>query len=124
MVFYETEACRKKLQEELTAAGHYAVADELQVVTQKVIWPDSLRGKTAENVGCAGGSFVHRYGMANMLAWLRDRRPAGIRRVTSRQSAPWRMIYGPAISRRLAEQIVPLHGAHSHDQERGLNHHV
>ena len=56
MAFYETEAYRKKLQEELTAAGHYAVADELQVFTQQVIWPDSLRGKTVADVGCAGGA--------------------------------------------------------------------
>lgn len=65
IAFYETEAYRKKLQEELTAAGHYAVADELQIFTQQVIWPDSLRGKTVADVGCAGGSFLdHVTGLA------------------------------------------------------------
>ena len=64
-VFYETEAYRKKLQEELTTEGHYAVADELQVFTHQVMWPDSLRGKTIADIGCAGGSFLdHVSGLA------------------------------------------------------------
>jgi 2-polyprenyl-3-methyl-5-hydroxy-6-metoxy-1,4-benzoquinol methylase len=56
--FYETEGYRRKLQEELSAAGHYAVADELQVFTQQVLWPHSLRGQTVADIGSAGGSFL------------------------------------------------------------------
>ena len=56
--FYETAAYRKKLEEELTAEGHYSVSDELQIFTQQVIWPNSLRGKVIADVGCAGGSFL------------------------------------------------------------------
>jgi SAM-dependent methyltransferase len=64
--FYETEAYRKKLEEELTAKAHYAVSDELQAFTHKVIWPDSLRGKTVADIGCAGGSFLdHVSGIAS-----------------------------------------------------------
>lgn len=56
--FYETEDYRRKLQEELSAAGHYAVTDELQVFTQQVLWPRSLRGQTVADIGSAGGSFL------------------------------------------------------------------
>lgn len=63
--FYETAAYRQKLQEEVTAAGHYATVDHLQVFTQRVLWPDSLRGKTVIDVGSAGGSFLdHVSGLA------------------------------------------------------------
>lgn len=63
--FYETEAYRRKLQEELTAEGHYAISDELQIFTQQSIWPLSLRGKVVADVGCAGGSFLdHVMGLA------------------------------------------------------------
>lgn len=64
--FYETEAYRQKLQEELTAEGHYATSDELQIFTQQAIWPLSLRGKVVADVGCAGGSFLdHVAGLAD-----------------------------------------------------------
>lgn len=64
--FYETEAYRRKLQEELTTEGHYAVSDELQLFTQGAIWPRALRGKTVADVGCAGGSFLdHVAGLAS-----------------------------------------------------------
>jgi SAM-dependent methyltransferase len=56
--FYETDEYRRKLQEELTAAGHHAVADELQVFTHQVLSPRSLRGKTVADIGSAGGSFL------------------------------------------------------------------
>jgi len=63
--FYETEAYRKKLQEELTTKGHYALTDEFQIFTQQVIWPESLRGKTVMDIGCAGGTFLdHVSGLA------------------------------------------------------------
>ena len=63
--FYETDDYRKRLQEELTAEGHNAMADELQIFTQQVMWPASLRGKVIVDVGCAGGSFLdHATGLA------------------------------------------------------------
>jgi SAM-dependent methyltransferase len=66
--FYETEAYRRKLQEELTTEGHYAVSDELQLFTQEAIWPRSLRGKAVADVGCAGGSFLdHVAGLASEI---------------------------------------------------------
>ena len=64
--FYETEAYRRKLQEELTTEGHYAVSDALQIFTQQAIWPQSLRGKIVADIGCAGGSFLdHVAGLAD-----------------------------------------------------------
>ena len=56
--FYETDEYRRKLQQELTAAGHYAVTDELQLFTQQVLWPRSFRGRTIADIGAAGGSFL------------------------------------------------------------------
>ena len=56
--FYETESYRRKLQEEVSTAGHYAVADELQIFTQQVLWPRSLRDLIVADVGSAGGSFL------------------------------------------------------------------
>ena len=56
--FYETPAYRQLLQEDLSKEGHYAVADELQIFAEQVLWPDRLRGKTVADVGCAGGSFL------------------------------------------------------------------
>lgn len=55
---YETAAYRDKLREAATAEGHYAVVDQLQVFTQRVLWPASLRGKTVMDVGAAGGSWL------------------------------------------------------------------
>jgi SAM-dependent methyltransferase len=66
--FYETAAYRKKLEEELTTEGHYAVSDELQIFTQQNIWPKSIRGKVVADVGCAGGSFLdHVLGLAKQI---------------------------------------------------------
>jgi 2-polyprenyl-3-methyl-5-hydroxy-6-metoxy-1,4-benzoquinol methylase len=56
--FYETPAYRQRLEEELSKEAHYAVSDELQVFAERVLWPDSLRGKTIADIGCAGGSFL------------------------------------------------------------------
>lgn len=62
---YETEAYRNKLHEEATAKGHYAVADQLQLFTQRVLWPDSIRDKVVMDVGAAGGSWLdHARGVA------------------------------------------------------------
>lgn len=64
--FYETPAYREKLQQELTAAAHQAVADELQIFTQQILWPTSLRGTVVADIGCAGGSFLdHVAGLAD-----------------------------------------------------------
>jgi 2-polyprenyl-3-methyl-5-hydroxy-6-metoxy-1,4-benzoquinol methylase len=64
--FYETPAYRAKLQEELTAAGHFAVADELQVFTHQAIWPWSVRGRVVADIGAAGGSLLDSFaGMAS-----------------------------------------------------------
>ena len=61
----------KRLQEELTAKRHKAMADERQIFTQRVMWPASLRRKIIVDVGCAGGSFLdHATGLVAQAATI------------------------------------------------------
>ena len=55
---YETDAYRNKLREAATTAGHYAAVDQLQLFTQRALWPESLRGQTVMDVGAAGGAWL------------------------------------------------------------------
>lgn len=66
--FYETPAYRQKLKQELTAAAHQAMTDDLQIFTQQVLWPTSLRGRVVADIGCGGGSFLdHFAGLADTV---------------------------------------------------------
>jgi SAM-dependent methyltransferase len=56
--FYETDAYRSKLQQELDSESYFSTHDELQIHTLKSIWPASLRGKTIAEIGCAAGSLL------------------------------------------------------------------
>jgi hypothetical protein len=56
--FYETDAYRSKLQQELDSESYFSTHDELQIHTLKSIWPANLRGKTIAEIGCAAGSLL------------------------------------------------------------------
>lgn len=57
-LFYETDAYRHKLQQELNSEAYFSTHDELQIHTLKTIWPTNLRDKTVADIGCAAGSLL------------------------------------------------------------------
>jgi 2-polyprenyl-3-methyl-5-hydroxy-6-metoxy-1,4-benzoquinol methylase len=56
--FYKSVEYRKLLAEPTDAAGFFAEHDVLQLKNLEQLWPESLRGKTIADVGCAAGSFL------------------------------------------------------------------
>jgi SAM-dependent methyltransferase len=56
--FYETEAYRRKLGQDLSTGAYLAAAKELQSFALAAIEPALLKNKTVADVGCAGGSFL------------------------------------------------------------------
>ena len=56
---YESDAYRKKLQQDLAAEAYFAEHDHLQIHTLTTLWPQSFHGLTVADVGCAGGSFLN-----------------------------------------------------------------
>ena len=56
--FYQSVAYRKLLAEPTDAAGFFAEHDVLQLKNLEQLWPESLRGKTIADIGCAAGSFL------------------------------------------------------------------
>ncbi len=56
--FYETDAYRSKLRQDLDSESYFANHDELQLFSLEQLWPQSFRGKTVADIGCAGGSFL------------------------------------------------------------------
>ncbi|HET7681155.1 MAG TPA: class I SAM-dependent methyltransferase [Xanthobacteraceae bacterium] len=56
--FYKSVDYRKLLAEPTDAAGFFAEHDILQLKNLEQLWPESLRGRTIADVGCAAGSFL------------------------------------------------------------------
>lgn len=56
--FYKGEDYRRSLAEPTDAAGFFAEHDVLQLQNLQQLWPESLRGKTIADIGCAAGSFL------------------------------------------------------------------
>lgn len=62
---YESDAYRKKLQQDLGTKAYFADHDHLQIHTLTALWPRPLHGLTVADIGCAGGSFLdHVAGLA------------------------------------------------------------
>ncbi len=55
---YETGEYRSKLQQGLDSEAYFAVHDELQIHTLRVIWPPRSRQEVIADIGCAGGSLL------------------------------------------------------------------
>jgi SAM-dependent methyltransferase len=65
---YTDSAYRELLKEPTGAAGYMAEHDVLQMRNLAELWPESLRGKTHADIGCAAGSFLdHISGLADAL---------------------------------------------------------
>lgn len=56
--YYETEAYRKKLSQELDDSAFYRAHDELQKHALQVVLPYNLRNKAIADIGCGAGSFT------------------------------------------------------------------
>ena len=54
--FYKSVNYRKLLAEPTDAAGFFAEHDILQLKNLEQLWPESLRGKTIADVGCAAAA--------------------------------------------------------------------
>jgi|TARA_B100000315_G_scaffold213510_1_gene211519 SAM-dependent methyltransferase len=55
---YTGKKYRKLLSQPTTVEGFMEKYDSLQLRNLKAIWPDSVRGKTVADIGCAAGSFL------------------------------------------------------------------
>ena len=63
---YETPAYREKLQQATDAEGFFDEHDIMQLQNLSVLWPNSLRGSTVADIGCAAGSFLdHVHGLVD-----------------------------------------------------------
>ncbi len=72
---YETEEYRRKLAQAANTPGYQQTHDDLQRFTLDALWPQSLRGLTVADVGCAGGSFLdHVSGIATRLVAIEPAR--------------------------------------------------
>ena len=56
--FYKGTEYRAALNEATDAAGFFAEHDRLQLQNLQQVWPETLRGKTIADIGCAAGSFL------------------------------------------------------------------
>ncbi|RKE72317.1 class I SAM-dependent methyltransferase [Pseudorhodoplanes sinuspersici] len=56
--FYKGTDYRAALNEATDAAGFFAEHDRLQLQNLQQLWPETLRGKTIADIGCAAGSFL------------------------------------------------------------------
>lgn len=63
---YETPAYREKLQQATDAGGFFEEHDIMQLQNLSVLWPDSVRGRSVADIGCAAGSFLdHIHGLTS-----------------------------------------------------------
>lgn len=66
--YYERDAYRRKLQQDLSTDAYFADHDHLQIHTLNTLWPRPLHGATIADIGCAGGSFLdHVAGLARRV---------------------------------------------------------
>ena len=66
--FYETDAYRCHLKQQIDTASYLKGHDELQIFPLLALWPRNLRKLTVADIGCAGGSFFdHVRGLASRL---------------------------------------------------------
>ncbi len=56
--FYKGTEYRSALNEATDAVGFFAEHDRLQLQNLQQLWPETLRGKTIADIGCAAGSFL------------------------------------------------------------------
>lgn len=63
--FYQTKDYRTLLAQSTDAVGFFAEHDVLQLQNLEQLWPESIRGQTIADIGCAAGSFLdHVRGLA------------------------------------------------------------